>query len=67
MIRWREEQSLDWEQHFFDSQTWLDLGQVLRDLGRKEEARAAFETAIRETLSPDEVRQKAEEALKALR
>src|SRR5262249_55543229 len=62
VIRWREEQSQDWEEHFHDAHSWLDVGEVLRDLGRKDEARAAFETAIRETLSPDEVSRRAEEA-----
>jgi predicted negative regulator of RcsB-dependent stress response len=43
------------------------MGEVLRDLGRKEEARAAFEEALREGLSPDFERRQAEQALKALR
>jgi outer membrane lipoprotein-sorting protein len=65
--RLRGEQAQELGQPIRDPQAWFEMGEVLRDLGRKEEARAAFEEALREGLSPDFERRQAEQALKALR
>jgi tetratricopeptide (TPR) repeat protein len=67
VIRLRDEQSRDLGEPIRDSQAWFERGEVLRDLGRKDEARAAFEEALREGLSIDFERQDAERELKALR
>jgi outer membrane lipoprotein-sorting protein len=65
--RLREEQARELGEPVRDPQTWLETGEVLRELGRKAEARAAFEEAAREEIYPNGVRQQAEAALKALR
>lgn len=48
------------------SQAWLDLGEVLRQMGQKQEARAALEESVRAAVYPDGARKRAEEALEAL-
>jgi tetratricopeptide (TPR) repeat protein len=65
--RLRDEEAQEVGQPIHDPQTWFEIGEVLRDLRRKEEARAAFEEAAREEIYPNGVRQQAEAALKALR
>jgi tetratricopeptide (TPR) repeat protein len=65
-IRLDEEQARETGQRSIDSETWRDIGEVLRELGRKEEAREALQEAVRAALYPDSVRQGAEEALEAL-
>ena len=42
------------------------IGTVLQEMGRKEEARAAFQEAVREADYPDFARKEAEAALAAL-
>ena len=67
VLRLNDEQSREIGEPVHEPQAWLDVGEVLRDLGRKEEARAAFEETLREGIKPDFARRQAEEALKSLR
>jgi outer membrane lipoprotein-sorting protein len=50
VIRLREAREKETGEHMFDSQAWLDVGKVLRAMGRMEEARAAFQQAVREAV-----------------
>src|SRR5207253_316863 len=54
-------------QPFHDSETWRNIGTLLRQMGRKEEARAALEEAIRGAIYADSNRHNSEEALEALK
>ena len=49
-----------------DYGAWIGLGTVLQEMGRKDEARAAFEEAVREADYPAFARKEAEAALAAL-
>jgi hypothetical protein len=66
VIRLDQERARETGQPSLDSQAWVDLGEVLRQLGRKQEAHAALEEAVREAIYPDGQRKRAEEALEAL-
>jgi tetratricopeptide (TPR) repeat protein len=67
VVRLGEERARETGQPFLDSETWRDIGEVLRALGQKEEARVALERAVREAMYPDANRKGAEEALEALK
>ena len=66
MNRLRDEHAQEIGQPIMDTQAWYEMGTVLRDLGRREEARGAFEQALRNAISNDFQRRQAEQALKAL-
>jgi peroxiredoxin len=70
MLRLRDEYAREQGQPVMDPDTWLELGEVLQAMGRLEEARAAFEQALRESIYPgyprDEARQKLEAVKAAL-
>jgi outer membrane lipoprotein-sorting protein len=67
ILRERDERARETGQPSFDTQTWFDLGQSLHRLGRKEEARAAYEQAVREAIYPGYPRDEARKALEALK
>jgi hypothetical protein len=66
IIRMHQEQARQTGQPVLDPQTWMDMGHVLRQMGRKQEARSAFEEATRDALYPDAQRRMAKEALEAV-
>jgi peroxiredoxin len=66
ILRLHQEQARRTGQPVLDSQTWVDMGHVLRQMGRKQEARAAFEEGVRDALYPDDQRRMAKEALEAV-
>jgi hypothetical protein len=48
VLRLREESERQTGQHTSDPDAWMEVGNVLRKLGRRDEARAAYRQAIRE-------------------
>jgi outer membrane lipoprotein-sorting protein/tetratricopeptide (TPR) repeat protein len=67
VVRLRAEAEKESGEHVYDAQTWLNIGEVLRDMSRTAEARAAFEQAIREDISGNWARQQAEAEIEKLR
>jgi outer membrane lipoprotein-sorting protein/peroxiredoxin len=67
ILRLRDERTQQIGEPILDAQAWLDLGEVLREMGRNQEALEALEQALREAIYPDSMQAEVRRALDSLR